>query len=132
MKNTCFSFAMAGCLLAALPVNAHHAHAQYTMVLEELTGVMKEMRWMNPHVSFSLEVPDEQGVGRMWTVEGPSINQLIGDGWARDSMEPGDTITISCWPHRDGTRGCLMGYVVSINGVALEPSAPGAPGKEYD
>jgi len=107
------------------PASAHHSHANYdTDEFTNLSGTVTEVAWMNPHVWLYMEVADEQGRPQMWAVEGGSPSALMRGGWQRDSLKTGDRISVRCHLVRDGSAGCLMGFVTSINGTAMD--------KEFD
>ena len=121
-------------LLAFLsPASSHHSHASYANDEEvNLTGTITEVRWLNPHVWVYMDIPDANGEMKNWALEGASVGELIRKGWAQDSMKPGDRVSVRCWPLRDGSDGCLFGYVLSINDVVMESDVPGRTGKEFD
>ena len=118
--------AAATTLALAVPVQAHHSHAMYTdgddMI--NLGGAVSEVHWTNPHVWLYLDVADEQGQTSTWALEGGSITALTRGGWSRDSIEVGDDITVRCRALRNGSAGCLLGFVTSINGAETD--------KEFD
>ena len=104
----------------AAPVSAHHTHANFDQSrFINLTGTVTEMRWMNPHVWFYMRVA-ENGQERPWSMEGGSTAALTRGGWTRDTIKAGDKVTVRCHPQKDGTNGCLMGFVTNINGVAMD------------
>ncbi len=119
------SFAAAAFVALGMPAWAHHSHANYN--LDEFTilsGTLTEIAWTNPHVWFYMEVDDEEGNPRPWAFEGGSVAALTRGGWQRDSLKPGDNVSVRCYLVRDGSTGCLMGFVTSINGTAMD--------KEFD
>jgi len=107
------------------PVAAHHSHANYlTDEFTQLSGTITEVAWTNPHVWLYMEISDASGVAQRWTIEGGSPAALMRGGWRPDSLKPGDTVSVRCHLVRDGSAGCLMGFVTSINGTAMD--------KEFD
>ena len=42
------------------------------------------------------------------------------DGWTADSIKAGDSLTVRCHPLKDGSRCCLMGFVVMNDGSEKE------------
>ena len=111
--------------VSSIPAWAHHSHANYnTTEFMTLSGTITEVAWTNPHVWVYMEVPDAQGVPHMWALEGGSIAALTRGGWQRDSVKPGDKVTVRCHHVRDGSDGCLLGFVTNINGKAMD--------KEFD
>lgn len=119
-------FTATGALLACLPMlsapaAAHHSHGNYSLLdYTHLQGEVKELLWLNPHVWIHLEVTDENGEASMWALEGGGIGALIRRGWSRDDVQPGDSISVRCHQLRDGSNGCLLGYVTLPGGVEKE------------
>ena len=112
-------------ILVIAPVSAHHSHANYiTEEFTHLTGTVTELAWTNPHVWLYMEIADDEGRSQLWTIEGGSPAALMRGGWRPDSLKPGDEVSVRCHLVRDGSAGCLMGFVTSINGTAMD--------KEFD
>jgi hypothetical protein len=105
-------------LTLALPAAAHHSHGNYNMeVLTSLKGTVKEVHWMNPHSFIYLEVADEKGgEPAIWSLESQSITQLARKGVSKDLVKPGDKISVRCHALRDGSNGCLLGFVTTADG----------------
>jgi len=97
---------------------AHHSHGNYDMQkYTNLKGTVKEVHWMNPHSWVYLEVADEKGgEPEMWALEGASVTQLQRRGWEKDKLKPGDRIAVRCHQLRDGSNGCLLGFITTENG----------------
>lgn len=100
-------FGGAALLSIAAPAFAHHAFAMFdadrTVVLN---GSVKELEWTNPHVWLRLMVADPAtGKALQYAVEMGSVARSTYDGWKSDSVKPGDTITVSMHPNKDGSRG---------------------------
>ena len=109
--------------LQVLPVTAaaHHSHGNYSLMeYTHLQGEVKELLWLNPHVWIHLEVTDDSGEPSLWALEGGSIIALTRRGWSRDDIQPGDSISVRCHQLKDGSQGCLLGYVMPEGGVEKE------------
>ncbi len=120
---TVASLAAGGALALAAPAWAHHSHANYdSSEYLLMDGTVTEVHWMNPHVWLYFETADEAGEQSVWALEGGSVGALTRGGWRRDSMATGDTISVRCYPLRDGSKGCLLGYI----------TIPGQEEKEFD
>jgi hypothetical protein len=90
---------------------SHHSAAQFDFGNGVVvTGVVKYIRFANPHAKLILEVTDDRGT-REIEFEGHSRNNMIRQGLLPDMMKVGDTITIQIAPMRDGTDG---GYVTGL------------------
>ena len=114
--------ALPACLLVvSAPAAAHHSHGNYSLLeYTHMQGEVKELIWLNPHVWIHLEVTDENGEASLWALEGGGINALTRRGWTRDDVKPGDSISVRCHQLKDGSQGCLLGYVTPPGGVEKE------------
>ncbi len=102
-------------------VLAHHSHGNYDLhEYTYLTGTVQEVLWLNPHSWIHLRVTDEAGSVTDWALEGGGINALTRGGWKPDDIKPGDEVSVRCHRLRDGSQGCLMGYVTPKGGVEKE------------
>ena len=118
---TAFGVLLACLQVVSAPAVAHHSHGNYSLrEYTHLQGEVKELLWLNPHVWIHLEVTDDNGEASMWALEGGGINALTRRGWARDDVKPGDTLSVRCHQLRDGSQGCLLGYVTPPGGVEKE------------
>ena len=105
----------------ALPAWAHHSHANYeTTQYTHLQGTVTEFHWMNPHTWIFIEVPDAEGQPIIWALEGASPTELRRDGWRQDDVELGDTISVRCHQLKDGSNGCLLGFLTPEGGAEKE------------
>jgi len=85
---------------------AHHSYSAFDMVNSKVvTGTVKKMDWSNPHSWIWLDVANEQGVVETWGIEGMSPNYLARRGWTRTTLKPGDKLTVTLHPMRDGAKG---------------------------
>jgi hypothetical protein len=98
--------AAAGLLLASVPMLAHHSFAaEYDRGKPiTLTGAVTKVEWMNPHARFYVDVKDESGTVTNWEFELGSPNGLMRNGWTRNSLKPGDTVTIEGSLAKDGSK----------------------------
>ena len=91
----------------AAPAVAHHSFAMFdaeqTVTLQ---GTVKEFEWTNPHSWLHIMVSDaatgQQGV---WALELSSPARLKRMGMSADSVKPGDAISVTFHPLKDGARG---------------------------
>lgn len=70
-----------------------------------LTGTVREFQWTNPHCYIQLVVRNEQGVEEEYSIEMNSPLQLMGGGWKKSTVKPGDKITVKIHPLRNGDKG---------------------------
>ena len=91
---------------------AHHSAAQFDFRNTVLvTGVVREVRFANPHMRLILEVTDEARGTRDIEFEGHSRNNMRRQGLMPDMFTLGDTVTIRIAPMRNGDDG---GYVTAL------------------
>jgi hypothetical protein len=104
---------LSGLFLFAPALNAHHSTNNiYDESAEvELTGTVKQWRFVNPHPSLLLEVVNAAGETEEWDVSygGSAVVHLARRGYSADTFKPGDEITVKGHPARlDTYRGVLM------------------------
>src|SRR5262245_459175 len=101
----------------ALPVSAHHSHGNYdTTIWTPFEGTIKELHLINPHSWVYLEVKDEKGQPTVWLLEATNPRGLEAKGIKREDVKPGDTVKVRCHRLRDGSNGCLLGFVTPPHG----------------
>jgi hypothetical protein len=85
---------------------AHHSYSAFDMTSSKVvTGTVKKMDWSNPHSWIWLDVANDQGVVETWGIEGMSPNYLARRGWTRTTLKPGDKLSVTLHPLRDGAKG---------------------------
>jgi hypothetical protein len=108
------------------PAFAHHSFAMFDREKAvNISGVVKEYEWTNPHVWIHVLVPDAQGTPREWSFEMQSVQQDAAAGWRADSVKPGDKVSVEYHPLKDGSRGGQLMSAILANGQRLGP--PAAP-----
>lgn len=81
---------------------AHHSRANFDLDRTvELTGTVTRWQYRNPHAFLWLEVAGADGTAEEWAVELGSIPNLRQMGLERDSIAPGDVVTVVANPDRD-------------------------------
>ena len=63
---------VSGVVLSTPLLTAHHAaQAQFDKdSTQEITGVMKRVQWVNPHVRWYIDVDNEDGTVTTWQIDG--------------------------------------------------------------
>lgn len=112
-------------LVGSAPAWAHHGNSAYD---EEhwitLTGTVTEFLWTNPHCQIFLDVKDARGNVVNWAIESQSPGILKRNNWTRTSVKPGDQITITLAPAKNGApvgfSGNKDGKIVFSDGQILK------------
>jgi hypothetical protein len=105
---------------------AHHSNAVFDVEKTvTVKGTVKEWFWANPHCLLRFDVTDENGQVAHWVAETQAPINMIGRGWRRDSFEPGDEVTVSLRPLKNGSHGGSILGVVFANGKMLDTGSAG-------
>jgi hypothetical protein len=134
MKNRLKQSALRGLCIASLMVGgvgiaaAHHSAAAFDTSAEKvITGTVKKFDYSNPHTWVWVDVPNDHGGVDTWGIEGMSPNYLNRRGWTRTTLKPGDKITVTMRPMKNGEKGGMWvkatrpsGEVLLMNGEAKD------------
>jgi hypothetical protein len=115
-----------GFLAVAVPVFSHHGRATYDETkMATIMGTVSAFQFSNPHAQLYLDVKDEKGKIEKWIGEGTSPNMLVREGWDRKTVKPGDQVTATGHPARNGTNNMRIEKVVLPSGRELTFEGPG-------
>jgi hypothetical protein len=91
----------------SVPASAHHSFAMFDANKEvTVQGQVKEFEWTNPHSWLRVMVMDDKsGKPVLWAFELSSPARLTTMGMHADSVKPGDAVSVTFHPMKDGTRG---------------------------
>jgi hypothetical protein len=116
-----------GFLLASGQIAAHHGtRISYDLTNPtQITGILTEYAWKNPHVSLFFDVTNEGGDVVNWGGEMGSPATLTRSRWTRTTLKPGDEITFTIYPSRAGANVGEVSrtHPFFANGVRLSLSA---------
>lgn len=106
------------------PAYAHHGTAAYDEANPiTLKGTVMEFVWANPHSQIKFTVKDEKGSVVHWVAETFPPGKLARDGWTRNIVKPGDQVTVTISPAKDGTLEGLLRVLVLPDGRQFGPDA---------
>jgi len=109
-----------GLMGLATAAYAHHGTANYDTTRDiTVKGIVTGFDFVNPHVQIFWEAKDATGAAQKWQGELTSPNRLTRAGWSKNSIKPGDTITISGYPTKSGSNEIWIQKVVMANGEEL-------------
>ena len=124
LKSVIGIAAFCGFAVAVTSVAAHHSTTMFdhskTMTIN---GVVVELRWVNPHVSLSVNGTIKEGEEpSVWLLEMTSPGNLVrAGGWRRDAVKQGDRVEVAFSPLRDAEKkgGALKRLLVVATGEVL-------------
>jgi Family of unknown function (DUF6152) len=109
------------------PLWAHHGSASYktdnVVVMKQAT--VTKFLWANPHTILLFDVKDDKGNISHWAGEAgsPSAVRLL--GWNKNSLQPGDVITVHLFPSKFESHVGRLDRVVLADGTMLKDSPRG-------
>jgi hypothetical protein len=115
----------AALLLTGTALVAHHAEsAQFDQSKPvEVTGVVTKVEWANPHIWFYVDVKDDQGKITTWGFSGGAPGMLARRGFTKNTLKPGDVVSVRGSRARDGSNNASGGRVTFADGKAVFPGA---------
>ncbi len=115
-----FVAVMAGIILLSAPLFAHHSTAEYDMAnVTSIKGTVTKFEWTNPHAYIYMQAKDEKGNTLEWTGELASLGMLARVNWKRDTVKPGDEITMYGNRAKDGRSVMRLEKIVFAGGQEL-------------
>jgi hypothetical protein len=129
MKLRAFTLATIAALAFAAPTLAQRYLNYDTTKSIPVTGTVVGLDWMNPNSELFVRVKDAAtGRDEQWVfLMGPPTRSTQ-SGWDRDSLKPGDSVTLMMHPAKDGSqRGQLVNATLP-DGRTLKASEPNPAG----
>jgi hypothetical protein len=100
---------------------AHHSHAMFDMSQElTLTGTINKVVFRNPHVMMFVDVKKPDGEVESWSVEMSTLDNELRRGIDKDTLKPGDKVTVKLHPLRDGRKGGNYTSITTADGKTYE------------
>ena len=104
-RKAVYVLAMALSLFAvSVPMFAHHGTAAYDLSKTvTIKGKVTRFNFINPHAQVFFDVTGDKAA-EQWQAELTSPNHLIRTGWSKETLKPGDDVTITGYRTKDGTN----------------------------
>ena len=113
-------------------LTAHHSFSAEYDSNQPITlkGKVTRLEWQNPHVYYYVDVAGDAGKVTNWAVEIGAPNGLYRQGWRRDSLKPGDVVTVQGFRAKNGKAHINGRSVVLQDGKKVFSGAndDGGPG----
>jgi Family of unknown function (DUF6152) len=121
IKSAVALAAVCGLAAGISSVAAHHSATMFDHAKSlTINGTVVELRWVNPHVSLSINGTIKEGEEpAIWLLEMTSPGNLVrAGGWRRDAVKPGERVEVVFSPLRDSEKkgGALKKVTVLATG----------------
>ena len=75
---------------------AHHSQSEFDFKQSvSIQGQVAKVDWRSPHARLYVDSVNSKGETEHWDFELPSPATLMRRGWKRDSLKPGDKVTVN-------------------------------------
>lgn len=122
----CISAVLAGVMLVlSIPGQAHHSLPAFWIPDKsiQITGVVKEVKIINPHSIFIIEVTEPNGQTTDWTGVTASGAAMFRAGWTGETLKIGSKVTVEGNPPRnEGAKGILITGFTLPDGRKITPA----------
>jgi len=121
MKGKKISVALILSVLAlATSLLAHHGQANYnTKEPVTVSGSVTDFQFVNPHSLVFFDVKSDKGEAEKWQGELTSPNHLVRAGWKKNSLKPGDAVTVTGFRAMSGANSMWITKLV-VNGEPIK------------
>ena len=115
-------------VLGVVAAGAHHSHGAYVDTFMDVQGVVKEVHLVVPHSWVYIEVKNPKGGDpEVWALEATGRTGLERVGVTATTVAVGDTVKARCHRLRDGSNGCLLGFLKAKDGTVKDWDGNNAP-----
>jgi hypothetical protein len=122
-----YKLAISLVMIFVLPAWAHHSHGNYNSTFMDVEGVVKEVILVAPHSWVYMEVKDAKGATQIWALEATGRTALERMGVTKEYIKVGDAIKVRCHRSKDGSNGCLLGFLKAKDGTVKDWDGNNAP-----
>jgi hypothetical protein len=81
-----------------------------------ITGTVTNFSFRNPHVFLYVDVKGEDGKIVNWAVEMSNLQNTMRSGIRQSTFKPGDVVTVTLNPLRDGRPGGNFTAITAVDG----------------
>ena len=109
-----------GLLTVSGPLFAHHGAAAYDNTKKiTVKATVAEWFWANPHCFLKFDSKDDKGNVVHWVAEASNPSNIVNLGWRKQTFKPGDEVTVTFIPVKNGQPIGRLQQVVLPNGQTL-------------
>lgn len=105
-----------------LPAVSHHSGAMFEATKTiTIKGVVKVFEYTNPHSWLWVTVTNDDETTTDWGFEAEGPSTLYRAGIKKNDLKPGDKVTVTGRPMKDGRPAAAWVLVVKEDGTELRP-----------
>lgn len=109
-----------GLIAVSVPLFGHHGAAAYDTTKKiTVKATVTEWFWANPHCFLRFDTTNDKGDVVHWATEASNPSDMVNLGWSKQTFKPGDQVTVTFIPVRNGQRIGRVEQVVLANGKTL-------------
>lgn len=111
---------MIALVMTLVTLSAHHstvAYSENSIVITNAT--ITKVLWASPHIILTFDAKEHRGSPSGWSTETGSPGSVARVGWNRNSVKPGDKVTIELYPARNGAHVGRLKRVIFPDGREL-------------
>jgi len=100
---------------------AHHGTAAFdTNQMVTVKGTVTDFIYLNPHVQVHFLSKNDKGEMEAWQGELTAPNKLNRAGWTKNTLKPGDQITVSGYQLKSGAHTLWIRKLIGPDGNSLQ------------
>jgi Family of unknown function (DUF6152) len=112
--------AVVGLLIGSVSLFAHHGNAEFDIGKRvTVKGTVTRWSWSNPHCFLSFDAKGDNGAVTQWVVETQPPRSITAGGFSQYTFKPGDEVTVTLEPVKNGRPLGRMLEVVLPNGKKM-------------
>ena len=109
-----------GLVTVSIPLFAHHGAAAYDTAKKiTLKATVTEWVWANPHCFLKFDAKDDKGNVVHWALESSNPADMVNLGWSKQTFKPGDEVSVTFMPVKNGNPVGRIQQVVLADGRTL-------------
>ena len=111
---------LALCVVLGPTLSGHHSQSEYDLRAKvAVEGTITKIEWKSPHAWIYVDATNASGQKVNWSFELPSPVTLMRRGWTRDSLKPGDRVSIVGAPARNYPDIAIANSIKDASGKPL-------------
>ena len=116
-----------GSLAGAASALAHHSFVAEFDAQQPVTlkGVIIKWEMINPHGWITMDVGAADGKTTRWMIETSNPNGLMRLGWTKNSLKPGDEVTVEGYLAKDGSSTANAARITLADGTKVFAGSTG-------